>query len=310
MALRFKLRQLEMFVAVAETLNFREAAARLHMTQPPLSRQISELEGALGIKLLERSNQGASLTAPGARFLDEARTLLAACDAMGARFCGSLGPVVDTLRVGVTTVVDTGTLQQLLPVLEAAMPGLERDFKRQGSVRSVRDLLQHRLDAAIIGMPTETADVTVLTVRQLYRDQFCVALPASHRLRKRKVIGLGELNDDLLFWFKRDLNPGFYDACEAVFRQAGYAPQRAPEPADHHVLLSLIANQGGVALIARSLCNIRRSGVVYRDLKESELLFIDVSVAYLASAGKAALPRFVEQLVRFYGNGEEGRAPA
>ena len=301
MALRFKLRQLEMFVAVAEALNFREAAQRLHMTQPPLSRQIRELEGALGVSLLERNSKGVTLTAAGERFLGEARALIAACEAMTERFCGSIAQPAGQLKIGLTTVVDTGTLQQVLPQLEAA--GLDVSFKRQTTVRSVRDVRQRRLDAAIIGMPSKVDD---LAVRLLYRDRFCVALPAAHRLRNKKTIGLADLHDDVLFWFKRDANPHFYDACELVFRHAAYAPKRALEPADHHVLLSLIANQGGIALIPASLRKIRRSGVIYRELKESASLFIDVSIACLASPGKPALPMFIDKLVQFYANGDAG----
>ena len=286
-----------MFVVVAEELNYRQAAARLHMTQPPLSRQISELESSLGVQLLERSSRGVTLTESGERFLSEARTLLAACEAMGQRFGASIAVGAAHLKIGLTTVVDTGTLQQILPFIESEMPGLTLSFKQQSSVKSVRDVLQHRLDAAIIGMPSRTGE---LAVAPLYRDHFCVALPSDHPLRARKTISLGELDGNVLFWFKRTLNPHFYDECEAVFRQIGYAPKRALEPVDHHMLLSMIANHGGIGLIPRSLKKIRRSGVIYRELEESGRLFIDVSIAHIGPASKPAVSLLIEKLSDFY----------
>lgn len=289
-----------MFVAVAEELHYRKAALRLHMSQPPLSRQINELESSLGVQLLERGRRGVTLTETGERFLLETRSLLATCEAMGQRFGASITPGPAQLKIGLATVVDTGTLQQVLPFIESAIPGLTLSFKQQSSVASVRDVLQHRLDAAIISMPSNSHD---LAVTRLYRDHFCVALPADHRLRARKTISLLALDGDVLFWFKRALNPHFYDECEAVFRRMGYAPKRTLEPVDHHVLLSMIANHGGIGLIPRSLKKIRRGGVIYRELEESGRLFIDVSIAHIAPPGKPALRSLVEKLSDFYAAG-------
>jgi DNA-binding transcriptional LysR family regulator len=282
MALRFKLRQLEMFLALAETLNFREAAARLHMTQPPLSRQMQELEAALGTQLLHRSSQGVTLTGSGELLAKEAARLLQACEKLGQRFADQ---PTQRLRIGLTTVVETEKFTQL--------PQWDIDFKRQTSVKSVRDLQQDKLDAAIIGMPTKTDG---LTVHHLYRDRFCVALPKGHRLAARKAISLLDLNNDRLFWFQRDRNPGFYDACEKLFKKLYFAPQRLPEPTDHHVLLSMIANEDGVGLVPESLKKIRHQGVVFRKLKEDELLFIDIGIAHLPDPAHPLLPQLIEQL--------------
>lgn len=286
-----------MFIAVAEALNFREAAAHLHMTQPPLSRQIQELETSLSVQLLERSKNGVSLTPAGERFLEEARMLISACEDMTKRFYTSVSDPASNLKIGLTTVVDTETFPQILPFLQSEISNLNVSFKRQTSVRSVRDIHQHRLDAAIIGMPSKTNE---LTVQRLYRDRFCVALPKGHRFQSKKTISLKELNGEVLFWFKRELNVGFYDYCEEIFKHIGFGPQRAPEPADHHVLLSMIANDGGIGLIPCSLRKIRHSGVIFRELKEREQLFIDVSIAYVAPPRNPALMPFIEKLIVFF----------
>ncbi|WP_363501931.1 LysR family transcriptional regulator [Burkholderia sp. LMU1-1-1.1] len=300
MALRFKLRQLEMFLALAETLNFREAAARLHMTQPPLSRQIQELETALGAQLLHRSNHGVTLTQAGETLVKEASELLRACEKMAQRFHAEAGKPGGRLEIGLTTVVDTEKFTRILPLLQADIPNLEIDFKRQTSMKSVRDIHHDRLDAAIIGMPSTISD---LTVQHLYRDRFCVALAKGHRLAHKKTVSLADLNEEVLFWFRRELNAGFYDHCEELFKRIQFAPQRIPEPADHHVLLSMVANDGGIGLIPQSLQKIRHGGVVFRALKEDQLLFIDIGIAYKPASANPMLISLIGKLMVYFRSG-------
>jgi DNA-binding transcriptional LysR family regulator len=251
----------------------------------------------LNVQLLERSNSGISLTPAGLRFLEEARNLILSCDDMTKRFYKSIAEPTTDLRIGLTTVVESETFPLILPFLQSEIPNLKVNFKRQISVKSVRDIHQHRLDAAIIGMPTKADG---LTVQPLYRDQFCLALPKLHQLRKRKTISLKELNEEILFWFKREMNPVFYDYCESVFKNADFAPQRTPEPTDHHVLLSMIANGAGIGLIPCSLQKIRHNGVIYKQLDEGCRPFIDVSIAYIDPPRCPQLSLFVEKLVKFF----------
>ena len=288
-----------MFLALSETLNFREAAARLHMTQPPLSRQIQELEAALGAKLLHRSNHGVSLTQAGETLVKEASELLSACEKMTQRFHAEVDKPRGRLDIGLTTVVDTEKFTQTLPLLQSDIPNLEIDFKRQTSMKSVRDIHHERLDAAIIGMPTKCSD---LTVQHLYRDCFCVVMAKGHRLAHKKIISLADLNNEVLFWFKRELNAGFYDYCEELFKKIQFTPQRIPEPVDHHVLLSMVANHGGIGLIPQSLQKIRHRGVVFRELKENNLLFIDIGIAYKPASANQMLMLLVEKLTAHFRN--------
>jgi DNA-binding transcriptional LysR family regulator len=300
MAIRFKLRQLEMFIAVAEELNFRAAAERLHITQPPLSRQIRELEESLQLQLLERSSSGVSLTTMGKEFLPEARALIASCESIAMRYGRADVNEVAQLKIGVTTVVEVETFHRLPSFLATSMPRCKVEFKPQTTVRSIQEVIKNRLDAAIIGMPSK---IFKLNTHTLYRDPMCVALPASHRLAHEDNVSLLALKDDPLFWFKRELNPGFYDYCEATFAQLGYVPQRLAEPADHHMLLSMIANQGGIALIPCSMRNLTRTGVVYRELAEQDVLFIDVCIAYGETAEHPMLAMFVEKMTQFFQSG-------
>jgi DNA-binding transcriptional LysR family regulator len=233
---------------------------------------------------------------------EEAQALLRQCEAMTRRLqAGAAGPA--GLKIGLTTVVDTERFAQLLPALleGGGAAGAPIELRRQSSVKSVRDVERGRLDAAIIGLPALTHG---LTVRRLYRDPFCVALARDHRLAQRQLLSLRELEGEVLFWFRRELNPGFHDHCEKLFKRLAFAPQRAPEPADHHVLLSMIANHGGIGLIPASLRTIEHRGVVFRELKEGDQLCVDIGIAYQtpdeALGARLELVRLVEGLVGYF----------
>jgi DNA-binding transcriptional LysR family regulator len=286
--------QLRYFVAVAEELSFRGAAERLSITQPPLTRQIHALEREIGEPLFERGSQGVALTDAGEHLLAEARTLLAAADGLFSRLGERAGRQA-SLRLGITTVVDASLFTWVEPALRQHLPGLRLVQKRQISQRSVADVRRGLLDLAIIGLPSATAE---LAVEPLTVDPLVAAIPQRHALAKRRSISLLELRSDPLFWFSRPLNPAYFDHFEALFQRMAFAPARLPEPSDHHVMLGLIADGQGVALIPRSLTSIARTGVLYKTLKEAADLTVGIAVAYrpdrLSAPARFLLARLTE----------------
>ncbi len=145
-------------------------------------------------------------------------------------------------------------------------------------------------DAALIGLHTEAPGLKIESVRQ---EPLAVALPAHHRLARKRGIGLRELEGDPFFWFERRLNPGFYDYCQAYFDRIGFAPTVVPEPPDHHVLLGLIAAGQGLALVPASLRSIKRRGVAFRALKEGNELSMGVALVYAEGHSSEALEAFI-----------------
>ncbi|WP_296445462.1 LysR family transcriptional regulator [Rhodoferax sp. UBA5149] len=272
-----KLRQLKYFVAVAEELNFRRAAQRLFITQPPLSRQIKMLEDSLGAPLFERSRQGVRLTDAGTRFLSDARSLIREADQVLGRFEPQDAPALAELSVGITTVIDASLFAWVEAAFAQRFPETRLTVKRQNSSQCIRDLNRGTLDAAVIGLPSHAEG---LTTEHLCDEPMVACIPASHAAAKKRQLSVLDLAQDSLFWFDRKLNPAYYNHCEKVFERLGFRPERVPEPSDHHVLLGLIANGQGVALIPRSLKAMTRKGIVYKSLLEGEQLRISVGVAY------------------------------
>jgi DNA-binding transcriptional LysR family regulator len=254
---------LQIFVAVAQCLNFRQAAEQLHMTQPPLSRAVRQLEERLGVRLFERDTQRVSLTPAAADLLPRALRILALLDeteqALQARQPGM------RLRLGLTSSMESDLFRAFTDGLAAAADATTLDVVFDASPRLVARLRARRLDAAIIALPTKTFDLPVL---ELGKQPMLVALASRHPLARRRSLALADLQEQPVYWFERARQPAFFDHCHAVFRQHGFAPRFLLEPHDHHVLLSDVAAGKGMALLPASFAAIRRPGIAYRKLRE------------------------------------------
>src|SRR5471032_1987807 len=227
------LRQFRYFLALSEELHFGRAAQRLHMSQPPLSRQIRQLEEQLGVPLFYRSTTAVTLTPAGHIFLPEVRRTLAqaqkAIDAVQTTRSTDGG----TFVVGYTTVFDSSAFPDVLHKLQQQFPTWRHVVKGKHSIRLIRDIKNGEMDVAFIGMHTDAAGLQVET---LHEEAVLVALPSEHPLARKRQLTLDDLRGVPLFFFERRLNPGYYDYCKDFFDRHAFAPDFLPEPADHHVL--------------------------------------------------------------------------
>jgi DNA-binding transcriptional LysR family regulator len=272
-------RALQMFVAVAQCLNFRQAAEQLHMAQPPLSRAIQQLEQRAGVRLFERDTRGVALTEAAVQLLPKAQRILALLDeARGVLAQHQAQPV---LRLGLTTAVEQGAFRAFADALQAALPELRVQASFQSSPRLVAALRTQRLDAALIALPTKTFELQPLP---LNRQPMLVALPARHALARRRLLSLSDLRDQTVFGFERARQPAFFDHCHAVFQRHGFAPRFEREPLDHHVLLADIAAGRGMALLPASFAALGLAGVAYRKLREGDELALGLGLLLSARA--------------------------
>jgi DNA-binding transcriptional LysR family regulator len=177
--MRYTLEQLRGLVALAEELHFGRAAARLRMTQPPLSRQIQKLEAAIGVQLLDRDNRRVALTPAGEAFLREARRILAIAEAapdLAQRVSsGSRGLV----RIGFTAASTFGILGRLLNELERELPEVRIELSEMVTREQVAALAAEDLD---LGLARPPFDADLFDSRLLHREALLLAVPAGHRL--------------------------------------------------------------------------------------------------------------------------------
>lgn len=266
-------RALALFLAVADALSFRQAAETLHLSQPPLSRAIRELEERLGIRLFDRTTKGVNLTDAGQRLLPYARKIGRLLREAEAELATQNLPAI--LRLGLTSAAEPTWFRGLAERIQATHPGTVVSILSDTSPRLVRRLHGGKLDAAFVALPT---DVQGLNVLEFDRLPMVVAMQSSNRLAKRKAVRLADLAGESVFWFERARQPAFYDHCQKVFSRHGFAPSKLREPTDHHVLLGEVASGRGVALLPKSFTGLRRAGVVYRSLVEGEELAVGIGL--------------------------------
>lgn len=271
---RLDSRSLLLFLAVADALSFRQAAETLHLSQPPLSRAIRELEERLGTRLFDRNTKGVTLTAAGEKLLPYARNIAKLLREAEAALTTQGLPA--NLRLGLTSAVEPAWFRGLAQRVQGTHPGTVVSTFSNTSPQLIRQLRAGKLDAAFIALPTDTHGLDVL---ELDRLPMVVAIPSTHHLAKRRMVGLADLTREKIFWFERARQPAFYDHCQAVFSRHGFAPSKLREPSDHHVLLADVANGRGIALLPKSFTTLKRAGVVYRSLVEGEALSVGIGLA-------------------------------
>ena len=230
-----ELRQLRYFVAVAEELHFRRAAARLHMSQPPLSQQIQQLEAEMGCTLLARTRRRVELTPAGAAFLRDARALLSELD--GAVETARRIDAGQTGRIRINFVGSAlvSTLPDLVQRFRAAHPRVEVELHERSTIEQLRAIKAGSVDVGLIRAPLE-ADPE-LAVEIVARERTVAAIAAKHPLAAMRRVPLRRLAAEPLVLFPRDQAPGFHDLLDLEPRRqrlhAAGRPIRAGDADDH-----------------------------------------------------------------------------
>ncbi|MFJ6391199.1 LysR family transcriptional regulator [Streptomyces sp. NPDC091972] len=197
-----ELRTLRYFVAVAEELHFGRAATRLHMSQPPLSRAIKQLEAEVGALLFARSPAGVALTPVGTVLLDEARALLEHADRVRVRVSAAAG--MTTLTVGILGDGTDPGVARLAAAYRRSHPGIDIRIRDTDLTDPTCGLRAGLVDVALTRSPF---DETALTVRVLRADPVGVVLRADDPLARRDRLRLAELDDRRWFQFPRGTDP-------------------------------------------------------------------------------------------------------
>lgn len=187
------LRQLEYLVAVAETLNFREAARFVHVTQPALSAQIQQLEEQLGVALFERDRRRVLITPAGSTAANNARRVLAGVDELTRQARGFKAPLEATLKLGVIPTIAPYLLPRTLQTVRESYPELRLVLREEQTHVLLGLLTTGRLDAALLALPHGRTD---LIDRSILDDPFFLAAPAGHPLADLSVVDEAHLQGE------------------------------------------------------------------------------------------------------------------
>jgi DNA-binding transcriptional LysR family regulator len=288
-----ELRHLRYFVTVAEELHFGRAADRLHLSQPPLSMQIKALESEIGTQLLERSRRKVELTPAGSVFLHEAREILARVEqaTVAARRAGR--GEIGEITIGFISTADYNVLPLVLSEFRSRQPSVRLNLREATTDAQLLDLVQQRIDVGFVLAPIQ--DERVAT-RALLSEPLVAALPESHPLAQgRGRLSVARLSHAPFVLFPRRMAPGLYDDVVSFCRQAGFSPRVEQEAVQMQTIISLVSAGLGVALIPASMRNLGRTGVVYRNLRETSPQ-TEVLVAWRKGETAPALVRFLESV--------------
>ncbi|WP_022975996.1 LysR family transcriptional regulator [Nevskia ramosa] len=289
------LRQLKYFIAVAEERSFSRAALRLHVSQPPLSTQLKALEDELGVRLLDRTNRGVSLTAAGQVFFDEMRAVLARLE-RGKEMARNAGRGdVGTLSIGFVSIADYGILPPALKEFRSLYPGVEVHLHELTTDAQVREIRAARLDLGIGLGPLDAPDLHFEAVAQ---EQLMLAAPTGHRLtRGDKAVDLKTLANESFIIPPRDIAPGLFDLIIGECRAVGFAPRITQQARQMQTVISLVACGMGFALVPASVQNLRRQGVQYRPLQGAAAA-IELGILRPRDDDDPVSRNFVETLLR------------
>jgi DNA-binding transcriptional LysR family regulator len=222
----FELRHLVYFREVARRLHFREAAEALGVAQSALSRQIAQLEAALGADLLNRTRRRVELTPVGKLLLERAEPLLRSLHAIPRELRAVAGGEVGHLRVAFTGLAMATVLPGILREFHRQHPGIKLELNESPTSAQLAALEAGELAC---GFFHPDAPMPLLQTRTLLQEKNGVLLPAGHALAKAKKLRLRDLADTPFVLFPRAHNPGFYDRVLGAFSAAGVSPRIAEE---------------------------------------------------------------------------------
>jgi DNA-binding transcriptional LysR family regulator len=261
-----EIRHLRYFVAVAEERGFRRAAARLHMSQPPLSHQIAQLEARVGCVLLARTRRSVELTPAGETFLAEARTVLADLDraVQTARRVGA--GQTGLVRVGFVGSAMYPIVPRIVRAFRAARPDVEVRLRELATTAQVAALHRGGLDVGFARLPLDDEG---LAVHPVVRERVVAALPEGHPLAALSRVSLARLAREPFILFPRAQAPGFFDQLVSALAATGTTPSIVQEAPEMQTIVGLVAAGLGVSLVPASVSAVHLGGVVYRPVPGS-----------------------------------------
>jgi DNA-binding transcriptional LysR family regulator len=286
-------RQMRYFVAVAEELNFRRAAERLHMTQPPLSQQIAGLEEELGVALFLRDRRRVELTGAGRSLLHDARAILASIETARQRTVDVAQGRAGRLRIGFVGPAMDGPLPTDIRRFRAAHPGVTLDLHEATTVQQLDLLRSRELDAGVVRLAGH--DTGSLACAPYHSEPYVLAVPDDHPLAGRQSVSVTELDDRPLILAPRHLNPVLFDAWASAFADAGARMNVVQEAVTKHTSVALVAAGHGLSPVPASTASTGRRGVAFLELKDGIPPLI-LHVVYRTLAAGQPLKAFLDGL--------------
>lgn len=258
-----ELRHLRYFIAVAEELHFGHAAARLHLAQPPLTRQIQQLEAELKVTLFQRTKRRVQLTRAGEVLLAEARALMTAADNAVAAAQRAARGESGRLAIGFVGTATYEVLPVLLRPFHNRYPAVDIALSEMSSQEQAPAIHERRIHVGLMRPSLPDRSIATLMLQQ---EPLVAAVWEGHPLAERPQIALNALRDENFVLYPIRPKPNFADQLVEFCVQAGFVPRVVQEAQETQTAISLVAAGIGVTLAPHSVEKLGWPGVVYRPI--------------------------------------------
>lgn len=266
--MNIELRHLRYFVAVAEELHFGRAAARLRISQPPLSQQIQILEQQIGARLLARTNRSVNLTAAGLQFLTDARQILGQVEAAAARAGRLHHGETGELRIGFTSSAPfIKGVSDSLSTFRKRYPDVHIQMREINTRQQIAPLNDGELE---LGLMRNTHLPETLAWKLVLREPLLAMVHRDHPLAGAASVSLQELANEPFVFFDPQVGTGLYDDILGLLHRFNISPYITQEVGEAMTIIGLVSAGLGVSILPASFKRVRLSDVVWLPLQEQE----------------------------------------
>lgn len=302
--MRIDIHHVRAFLAVADALQFRAAAERLHITQPALSRIIKALEEAVGASLLTRTTRSVQLTNAGRVFAEHCQLVLTHLDQAVALAKRAEAGNIGHLRIAYMDFAINGTLPAIIEEFSRKYPLISIDLLHMPSAAQKEALLNSTIDVGFMIAPFSAQHIREMPFGV---ELMVVLLPTAHRLAKKTKITLSDLANESFVLGTDQSWKSFRNHFFAICYQAGFSPRIAQEASTSDGIFGLVAANTGITLYPECVRNIHRSGLAIRPLADQGTE-LEMITCWRDDTQNPSTATFVQELASQSGTKKRGRA--
>lgn len=263
-----ELRHLRYFIAVAEELHFGHAAARLNISQPPLSQQIQILEQQIGARLFARTNRSVSLTEAGRQFLADSRQILSQVDDAAARAARLHHGETGELRIGFTSSAPfIKAVSDTLSTFRRRYPDVHIQTRETNTREQIVPLNEGALD---LGLMRNTQLPDTLAWERVLREPLLAMVPRDHPLASQPRVSLRELAREPFVFFDPHVGTGLYDDILGLMRRYDLTPAITQEVGEAMTIIGLVAAGLGVSILPASFRRVQLLEMCWLPIEEQD----------------------------------------
>ncbi len=288
-----ELRHLRYFIAVADELSFTNAAKRLHISQPPLSNQIKDLETELGVQLFDRKSHPIQLTPAGQAFLEESRATLALLEQAVHKtqriHQGELGH----LTVSFTSSIANGVFPEILRTFGQRYPEVKLILQEEHSAFLIQRLRDRQTDIIFLYLYHEISEDNDLETMSITQEPLVAVLPKNHPLAAKSQISLADVKNEEFVMPLHQVVAGLSEQIYHLCSQAGFVPKVVQTAVFMVTILGLVAGETGISILPSHVQNLQRKGVVYRPILEQSTT-TNLTAVWRQNDSSTILQQFLE----------------